>query len=292
MSRQTPISTLQRFHPAAFNPLETAEPVSNAFKKAPKSAKTVRRESQVRRDEDTVRGLSITLYDVDFAIKRYIEQTIKPTVIENGRSIPVPVQYGSPEKWTSMQKLAALRDGKSKANFPLIVYTRTGVEKNTDLPKLSVLPGSERHQMDHFVNRYTEINKYDKFSTLQNRQPKLERYSMVVPNFVNISYELQLYCDFIEQINDINEMFLDHEGRAWGIEYKFMSRQDSMQLNTSVPSDGDRINTSTINLNVKAGLISKNSDMTPTTRRNVTSYNIKFGTRTVNDINNIDEIRF
>ena len=115
---------------------------------------------------------------------------------------------------------------------------------------------------------------------------------MVVPNFVNISYELQLYCDFIEQINDINEMFLDHEGRAWGIEYKFMSRQDSMQLNTSVPSDGDRINTSTINLNVKAGLISKNSDMTPTTRRNVTSYNIKFGTRTVNDINNIDEIRF
>jgi len=292
MSRQTPISTLQRFHPAAFNPLETAEPVSNAFKKAPKSAKTVRRESQVRRDEDTVRGLSITLYDVDFAIKRYIEQTIKPTVIENGRSIPVPVQYGSPEKWTSMQKLAALRDGKSKANFPLIVYTRTGVEKNTDLPKLSVLPGSERHQMDHFVNRYTEINKYDKFSTLQNRQPKMERYSMVVPNFVNISYELQLYCDFIEQINDINEMFLDHEGRAWGIEYKFMSRQDSMQLNTSVPSDGDRINTSTINLNVKAGLISKNSDMTPTTRRNVTSYNIKFGTRTVNDINNIDEIRF
>tara|TARA_R110000851_G_scaffold145191_2_gene284619 strand:- start:51 stop:914 length:864 start_codon:yes stop_codon:yes gene_type:complete len=287
MSRQTPISTLQRFHPAAFNPLESADPVSSAFTKAPKSAKTVRRDTQIRRDEDTVKGISITLYDVDFAIKRYIEQTIKPAIIENGRRIPVPVQYGSPEKWTSMQKLAALRDGKSKANFPLIVYTRTGVAKNNDLPKLSVFPGRENQMMDHFINRHTELNKYDRFSTLQNRQPKRERYSMVVPNFVNISYELQLYCDYIEQVNDINEMFLDHEGRAWGIEYKFMTRQDSMDLNTSVPSDGDRINTSTIRLNVKAGLISKDIDMKPTTGRNITSYNIKFGTRTVNDINEI-----
>jgi len=291
MSRQTPTSTLQRFHPAAFNPLENAEPISSAFKKAPKSAKTVSRGTQIRRDEDTVKGISITLYDVDFAIKRYIEQTIKPAVVENGRRIPVPVQYGSPEKWTSMQKLAALRDGKTKANFPLIVYTRTGVAKNQDLPKLSVLPGSESHQMDHFINRYTEINKYDKFSTLQNREPKRERYSMVVPNFVNITYQLQLYCDYIEQINDINEMFLDHEGRAWGIEYKFMASQESLELNTSVPSDGDRINTSTIRLNVKAGLISKDIDMTPSTARNVTSYNIKFGTRVINDMNEINGIQ-
>ena len=124
-----------------------------------------------------------------------------------------------------MQKLAALRDGKSKANFPLIVYSRTRVSKNSYLPKLNVLQGRESQMMDHFVNRYTEINKYDRFSTLQNRQPKLERYSMVVPKFVNITYQLQIFCDYVEQINDINEMFLDHEGRAWGIEYKFMSSE-------------------------------------------------------------------
>jgi len=288
MSRQTPISTLQRFHPGAFNPLENAEPISSAFKKPPKSIKTIRRDSQIRRDEDTVKGLSITLYDVDFAIKRYIEQTIKPAVVESGRRIPVPVQYGSPEKWTSMQKLAALRDGKSKANFPLIVYTRTGVAKNQNLPKLNVLQGQESQMMDHFINRYTEINKYDKFSTLQNRSPKRERFNMVVPKFVNISYQLQIFCDYIEQINDINEMFLDHEGRAWGIEYKFMSRQDSMDFNTEVPSDGERVNTSTIRLNVRAGLISKDIDMQPSTGRNISSFNIKIGEpRIVRDINEI-----
>ena len=66
-----------------------------------------------------------------------------------------------------------------------------------------------------------------------------------------------------------------------------MSSYASSDLNTSVPSDGDRLVTSTIDLNVKAGLISKDVDMQPSTGKNITSYNINFGTRTVSDINNI-----
>tara|TARA_R110000851_G_scaffold176152_1_gene322745 strand:- start:1181 stop:2044 length:864 start_codon:yes stop_codon:yes gene_type:complete len=287
MSRQEPISTLHRFHPAAFNPLEIADPVSEAFSKAPKSPKLVRRSSQIRRDEDKQQGISITLYDIDFAIKRYIEQTIKPYIVENGRRVPVPVQYGSPEKWTSMQKLAALRDGKSKSNFPLIVYSRTNVAKNDNLPKLTVQSGQESQMMDHFINRYSELNKYDKFSRLNGVVPRRERYSMVVPTFVDISYNIQIYCDFIEQLNGINEMFWDHQGKAWGIEYKFMTRFDSSDLNTTVPSDGDRLITSNVSLNVKAGLISKDVDMQPSTGKRITSYNIKFGTHVVNDINEI-----
>ena len=276
MGREKPISTLHRFHPAAFNPLEVAEPTSQAFQKAPRSAKLVRRETQIRRDQDTHNTFSITLYDGDFAIKRYIEQKIKPYIVENGRRVPVPVQYGSPEKWTSMQKLAALRDGKSKSNFPLIVYSRTNVSKNSELSKLTVFSGRERQMMDHFINRYSEINKYDRFSALQNRQPKRERYSMIVPNFVDISYNIQIYCDYIEQINGINEMFWDHQGKAWGMEYKFMTGYSSTDLNTTVPTDGDRLVTSNIDLNVKAGLISKDVDMQPSTGRNITSYNIAF----------------
>ena len=291
MNREKPISTLQRFHPAAFNPLETAEPTSEAFSRAPKTAKLVRRETQIRRDTDTNNGFSITLYDVDFAIKRYIEQKIKPYILENGRKVPVPVQYGSPEKWTSMQKLAALRDGKSKSNFPLIVYSRANVSKNSELSKLTVFSGRERQLMDHYINRYSEINKYDRFSALQNRQPKRERYNMVVPTFVDISYSIQIFCDFIEQINGINEMFWDHQGKAWGMEYKFMSSYSSTDLNTSVPSDGDRLVTSNIDVTVKAGLVSKDIDMRPSTKKNITSYNIRFGTRVIRNIDEINEIR-
>jgi hypothetical protein len=109
---------------------------------------------------------------------------------------------------------------------------------------------------------------------------------MVVPTFVNISYNIQIFCDYVDQINGISESFWNHQGKAWGIEYKFMSSYGSSDLNTSVPSDGDRLVTSNIDLNVKAGLISKDVDMQPSTGKNITSYNIKFGTRTVSDINN------
>lgn len=283
--RENPISTLQRFHPAAFNPLEVADPVSEAFVKAPNTKRRlVKRETQIRRDNDTTKGFSITLYDVDFAIKRYIEQTIKPYIIENGRRVPVPVQYGSPEKWTSMQKLAALRDNKSKSNFPLIVYMRNNVAKNSELSKLNVLSGIERRQMDHFVNRYTELNRYDNFNALRNIVPKRERYSMIVPTFVDISYSIQIFCDYIEQLNGINELFWDHQGKAWGIEYRFMTSQDSSDLNTSVPSDGDRLVTSNIGLNVKAGLISKDVELGPSTSKRITSVNLNFRTRVVSDI--------
>ena len=94
-------------------------------------------------------------------------------------------------------------------------------------------------------------------------------------------------CRIDNQMNGINEMFWDHQGKAWGIEYKFMTSQDSNDLSTTVPSDGDRLVTSNIDLNVKAGLISKDIDLQPSTGRNVTNYNIKFGTRVVFDINEI-----
>ena len=66
-----------------------------------------------------------------------------------------------------------------------------------------------------------------------------------------------------------------------------MTSQDSADLNTAVPSDGDRLTTSTFNLNVKAGLVSKDVENQPSTGKRVTSYSIKFGTTIVNDINEI-----
>ena len=73
MARKDQIATLQRFHPAAFNPLENADPVSEAFAKPPTTRKRlVKREAQIRRDNDTVKSFSITLYDIDFAIKLII----------------------------------------------------------------------------------------------------------------------------------------------------------------------------------------------------------------------------
>ena len=42
------------------------------------------RDNDVRRDVDTIKELSVGLYDIDYAIKYYFEEIIKPQVDEFG----------------------------------------------------------------------------------------------------------------------------------------------------------------------------------------------------------------
>ena len=46
---------------------------------------------QTRRDEDVIRTKKRTLYDIDFAIKWYIDNEIQPQITDNENVIPVPV---------------------------------------------------------------------------------------------------------------------------------------------------------------------------------------------------------
>ena len=48
---------------------------------------------------DTTKPFTVGLQDIDEAIFYYFENVIKPVVVQNGQSLPVPVLYGSPEKW-------------------------------------------------------------------------------------------------------------------------------------------------------------------------------------------------
>ena len=47
---------------------------------------------------DNVKPFSVGIQDIDESIFYYFENVIKPTVIQNGERLPVPVIYGSPEK--------------------------------------------------------------------------------------------------------------------------------------------------------------------------------------------------
>jgi hypothetical protein len=47
---------------------------------------------------DTTKPFNVGIQDIDEAVFYYFENVIKPTVIQNGEKIPVPVLYGSPEK--------------------------------------------------------------------------------------------------------------------------------------------------------------------------------------------------
>ena len=53
---------------------------------------------------DDVKQFSIGLRDIDETIIYYFNNVIKPSVLQNGKRINVPVLYGSPERWKAVQE--------------------------------------------------------------------------------------------------------------------------------------------------------------------------------------------
>ena len=57
------------------------------------------------RRNDTVANITVGLYEHDEAIKYYIDNKIKPQVVDhNNELVKVPLIYGNPERWKSVQK--------------------------------------------------------------------------------------------------------------------------------------------------------------------------------------------
>ena len=85
------------------------------------------------RKDDDVKDISIGLQDHDEAIMYYFNNIIKPSVIINGNRTNVPIIYGAPERWKSVQKDGYYRDKEGKIQTPLIMFKRDKVEKRRDL---------------------------------------------------------------------------------------------------------------------------------------------------------------
>ena len=62
--------------------------------------------------KDNTKIFSLGLKEVDEAIFYYINNVIKPEVIQNGVVQKVPLYYGSPERWVQVQKKGYLQDRK------------------------------------------------------------------------------------------------------------------------------------------------------------------------------------
>ena len=91
------------------------------------------RENQVSLKNDKTKLPVVSFKDIDSAIFYYFQNVIKPTVIQNGTQIDVPVMYGNPERWSAVQKDGFLRDSNGKIQVPLIMFKKQSIEKNRSL---------------------------------------------------------------------------------------------------------------------------------------------------------------
>ena len=91
------------------------------------------RANQVRRDDDVVRTPKRTVYDVDFAMKYFLDNEIQPQIHTDGESINVPVIFANGEKWDNVRRLGYLRDEKGMLQSPIIVIKRNSLEERNQL---------------------------------------------------------------------------------------------------------------------------------------------------------------
>jgi len=199
------------------------------------------RSNDIRRDDDTHKDLTIGLYDLDYCIKWYFDNVIKPKVNDFGRNLDVPVMYGAPEKWKNMQADGYFRDQNGKIQAPLISYRRTAVTKNRLLgSKVDAnYPALYRTQ----EIKYTQQNRYDQFSTLTNLRPARNFINTIIPEYVDVTYEVVVWTDFIEHMNSIVESVVYSEGSYWGEpdRFKFRAKIDDYQNTTDLQVETDRI---------------------------------------------------
>jgi hypothetical protein len=202
--------------------------------------KTIHRETQIKRD-DTVQDVSVSLMDMDSTIMYYFENVIKPTVIENGETIKVPIMYSSPERWFAVQKTGFMRDKKRQLILPAIAFRRTGMEKDTTIAVDKMDPEDPKLHYT-FEKKYTQKNRYDNFSVQQGIIPQKEFYNVAIPDYMVLSYDFMIWTSYIEQMNKLIERINWSAGSYWGEPNKmrFRTNIDSYTDATEV-ADKERV---------------------------------------------------
>ena len=193
------------------------------------------------RRDDNVKDISIGLQDHDEAIMYYFNEVIKPSILVNGNRTNVPIIYGAPERWKSVQQDGFYRDKEGKIQVPLIMFKRDSVEKRRDLG--NKLDGNNPQLHYTFQERYTKKNIYDNFSVLQGRKPQKEMYRVVVPDFIRLNYTCTIWTDYVANMNKLIEMINYTSDSYWGDRerFQFNAKIDTYNNTTEITQGDNRV---------------------------------------------------
>ena len=171
----------------------------------------------------------------------YFNNVIRPFVIQNGERIAVPIIYGSPERWKSIQKDAYFRDKKGAIMMPIIMFKRTSLEKNRALA--NKLDSNQPNLYTFFQKDYNEKNFYSNFNLLNNRVPTKQFIANVVPDYVNLTYTCIAQTYYVEQLNKIIEAINYASDSYWGDpeRFKFRARIDNFTTVTELQQSQERL---------------------------------------------------
>ena len=210
------------------------------------------------------KGLSIGLTDIDTTVIRHMKNVMKPVVREANEIIKVPVMYGNEERWKSIRNRGVLRDKNNTIILPVIVIKRTGVAMNDQMPLsfdndvqgkyISVVRSS---------NGWSKNNRYDRFSVLTGQKPVEEFIKTGMPDFVVCTYSIVMMTAFMEQMNDLNTIMVEHLETYWGdsTSYRFLTAlEGDISNEVQMESQGERLIKNELTITIKGYMIPEFTD--------------------------------
>jgi hypothetical protein len=233
------------------------------------------RAMQIRRDDDVIRSAKRTAYDIDYAIKWYIENEIQPQITANESVINVPVIFANGEKWDNVRRLGYIRDEKGMLQSPLIMLKRNSIAERDEHRTLDVNRPQSGNQIV-YRQRYNERNRYeDELFPIPTNQPADSEkiYIVDIPKYVTLEYDMMIWCDFTTQLNDLIDQILPYGRFAWGNDAnKFATTIGSVSFETVNTVGEDRLVRATIPLTVLGTLLSAQESRIETIRK---AYSLK-----------------
>lgn len=181
---------------------------------------------------DTDINVAVGFDDMDQAIQYQFENVFKLSVIQNNQRRVVPIIYGTPERWKSIQADGYYRDKENKIQAPIVIYKR-----NNTLPVRDLGNKLDGNTVKNFIlakRGYNKRNVYGNFCALNNRVPEKDYIVAFPPDYVEVTYTCLVYTYFVEHMNSLIEAINFGSYSYWGDSSKYMFRARIENFDTSV----------------------------------------------------------
>jgi hypothetical protein len=246
------------------------------------------RGNQVSFRDDTTKPFTLGIQDIDEAVMYYLENVIKPTIIQNGVVQKVPVIYGASERWKQIQKDGYYRDLSGAIMMPIITFKRNTITKDRSVG--NKLDANFPNNIEVFQKSYSKRDEYNNFAVLNNRKPQKEYYAVVMPDYVTVTYDFIISTYYVEQMNKIVEAMNYASDSYWGNpeRFKFRARIDSFQTNTELPVGAERIVKTNFSLSLRGYIVPDNiQKQLASIKKFSNAVQVVFTTEVVSNINNV-----
>jgi hypothetical protein len=231
------------------------------------------RGNDIRSDSSELKPLYITLESINEIIIDYLTNKIQPSITENETRKPVPIIYGNPERWATIQKDGVLRDHQEKIQAPLIAIRRRAINRNKSMT----------NPMNKYVyiileNKWNSRNSYDRFAVQNGITPSRQFRTLVIPDYVDLTYEVIIWTGYQSQMDQIVEQINVEADEYWGDrnQHKFRVQIEEFISQSELPTQTDRVIRMAFDMKISAYIIPermvKNFKLAST---NLSQYSVK-----------------